>query len=139
MSLSYAELVSAMDEVRPLLVGGRLQQIIQLTPTSVVLALYAGGVRRHLLIATEPRFARIHLIADKPHSSGDLSHFTRTVRQNLRGRQLLALDLHPGDRLVELSFGRPADPAGRLVAELTGRTSNLFHVGPTGKLVAVLR
>ncbi|MBL7223919.1 MAG: NFACT family protein [Candidatus Brocadiae bacterium] len=139
MSLSYAELASAMDDVRPLLVGGRLQQITQLTPTSVVLALYAGGERRHLLIATEPRFARIHLIADKPHSSGDLSHFTRTARQNLRGRQLLALDLHPGDRVVELSFGRPADPAGRLVAELTGRTSNLFHVGPTGELVAVLR
>ncbi len=139
MSLSYAELERVVAEVRPLLVGGRLQNVAQPTPTTVVLSLYARGERRHLLIATEPRFARLHLVADRPPGTGEVPPFARSLRQALRGRALLSLELTPGDRVVELCFGSRDAPAGRLVAELTGRTSNLIHLAANGRILAVLR
>lgn len=139
VSLSFAELGRVVAEAQPLVVGGRLQKVTQPTPTTVVLSFYAQREQRHLLIATQPRHARVHLVARKPPSTGDAPAFTRTLRQALRGRALLSMALAPDDRVVELTFGRREEPASRLVAELTGRTSNLYLVGAEGRLVASLR
>jgi len=40
---------------------------------------------------------------------------------------------------VEFSFGSRGQTAGRLVAEFTGRTSNLLHLSPAAHILAILR
>ena len=139
MSLSLTEIRAVVDELRPVLAGGRLDNAVQNGPTTLVLSFYAQRAKQHLVLAVEPRFARIHATAERPPGTGEVPSFVRSVRQGLRGRSLLSLDVADGDRIVELVFGRPDAPAGRLVAELTGRSSNLYHVGPTGHIVAALR
>jgi len=139
MSLSLTEIRRVVEELRPLLVGGRLQNAAQDAAATLVLTFYAQRAKRHLLIAATPGLSRLHLVAERPVGTGDLPPFVRSVRQALRGRLLLSVEVAEGDRIVELAFGRPGEPAGRLVAELTGRTSNLYHVGPAGRIVALLR
>lgn len=128
-----------MDEVGPLLAGGRLENVFPAGAETVVLAFYAQRQRRHLLVSVSPSFARLHLVADRPRGTRELPHFVRVVRQGLRGRRLEAVGLLGGDRVVELRFGQRGETAGSLVAELTGRSSNLYYLGPQGKLVAALR
>ncbi len=139
MSLSLAEIQRVVEELRPRLVGGRLDSAAQASPSTVVLTFHAHRAKQHLLLATNPQFARVHLTGERPAGTGDVPPFARSVRQGLRGAWLREINVLGGDRVVELVFGSSEAPAGRLVAELTGRTSNLYHVGPTGRLVAALR
>ena len=139
MSLSHTEIRRVVEEARPLLLGGRLQTITQPGPHTVVLTFYARQAKRHLLLAGAPQFARVHLVAERSPGTGEVAPFARSLRQGLRGWPLASLEAAADDRVVELIFGRPDAVAGRLVAELTGRTSNLYHVGPDGRLAALLR
>ena len=139
MSLSLAEIQRVVEEIRPLLVGGRLDTATQPSRTSVLLTFYAQRAKHHLMIEANPQFARLHLTARKPPATGDVPPFAQSVRRGLRGRALTSIEVAGGDRVVELVFGRPDAPAGRLVAELTGRSSNLYHVGPDGRVLAVVR
>ncbi|MFP4057389.1 MAG: NFACT family protein [Candidatus Brocadiia bacterium] len=139
MSLSLAEIRAVVAEARPWLVGGRLQNAWDAGPASVVLSFYARRVRRHLLLCAQPQFSRLHLVPERPAGTGEVSGFVRAVRQTLRGRCLGSLEVMGEDRVVELAFGASEEPAGRLVAELTGRSSNLYLLAATGAIVASLR
>ncbi|HUT32982.1 MAG TPA: NFACT family protein [Planctomycetota bacterium] len=139
MSLSLAEIQRVVEELRPRVVGGRLDNATQSGPSSLILTFHAHRAKQHLLIATNPQFARLHLTAERPPGTGDVPPFARSVRQGLRGGWLREINVLGADRVVELVFGSVETPAGRLVAELTGRTSNLYHVGPAGRIVAALR
>jgi len=139
MTLSLAEIQHVTREIDPLLVGGRLENAAQVGRTRLVLTFYAQRAKHHLLLEANPQFARIHLTSERPPGTGAVPPFARSVRQALRGMVLTGIEVVGGDRIVELSFGRTDSPAGRLVAELTGRTSNLYHLGPAGRIVAVLR
>jgi len=138
MSLTYAELAHSVAEVAAL-VRGRLENVWQVGSASVVLAIHTPGAKSHVLLCAEPRFARIHLLREGPGESGEAGPFARAVRQAVRGRSLGAVRLAEDDRIVEFAFGRPEEPAGRLIAELTGRACNVILVGPTGHVVAALK
>ena len=139
MSLSLPEIQRVVKELRPLLIGGRLDNANQPSPSSIVLTFHAHRANHNLLIEANPQFARLHLTAQRPAGIGSVPPFAASVRHGLRGSVLRDVGLLGGDRVVELVFGGSERSAGRLVAELTGRTSNLYHVGPTGRIAAALR
>lgn len=139
MSLSHAEITRVVAEIEPLLVGGRVDRIASAGPASFVLTVYARGEKRHLLVAVQPGYARLHLVAERPRGDGDPPPFVRAARRALRGPSLASIRLDESDRIVELAFGRPDEPAGRLIAELTGRTSNAYLVSANGRILAALR
>jgi len=139
VSLSLAEIRHVVDEAAPDLVGGRLDSAAQSGPAAVVLTFYARRSKRHLLVSADPRFSRLHLAAERPAPAPAVTPFVRSLRQALRGRTLTTLAAVGDDRIVELAFGPPDAPAGRLVAELTGRTSNVYLLGPEGRVLATLR
>ncbi len=139
MSLSLAEIQRVVEEVKPRLLGGRLDNAVQRGSSGIILTFYARRSKHSLLIATSPQFARLHLTAERPAGTGSVPPFASSVRQGLRGAPLREIDVLGGDRVVELVFATQDGVAGRLVAELTGRTSNLYHVGPAGRILAALR
>jgi predicted ribosome quality control (RQC) complex YloA/Tae2 family protein len=139
MSLSMVELQHVLDEAAPLVEGGRLENIWDWGVNGFVLTFYAQREKRHLGVSVDPRLARLHLVEARPEGTGTVSPFVRTMRQSLRGRGLVAVRQAESDRIVTLDFGRPDEVAGRLVLELTGRASNAYLVGGTGRIVAALR
>ena len=139
MSLSHAEIERVVAELRPALVGGKLESAAQTGPTTLILTFYAQRSKRHVVVCADPRFARLHFTSQRPPGTGEVPAFARSVRQAFRGRSLCRLELAADDRIVELAFGRPEEPAGRLMVELTGRTSNVYEVGPSGHIAAALR
>jgi len=139
MALTYAELAHSVAELDAALVGGRLENAWQVGSASVVLAVHAPGTKSNVLICADPRFARAHVLGERPGGEGEVGAFARSVRQVLRGRAVCSAELAENDRIVELTFGRSEEPAGRLVAELGGRACNVFLVGPTGHVVVSLK
>ena len=139
MSLSLAEIRRVIEEARPLVVGGRLDNATQTSPTTLVLTFHAHRTKQNLLLCANPQFARLHLTADRPPGTGAVPPFTRAVRQALRNVPLAEIGLVGDDRVAELVFGRADAPAGRLVAELTGRSSNLYLVSGDGRVLASIR
>jgi predicted ribosome quality control (RQC) complex YloA/Tae2 family protein len=134
------------DEVGALLRGRFLGRLYQLTSSSLAIdfRLKEAG---YLFINVNPSGARFHLIQ---RSSRELekpsippSPFTQALRTNLGGGRLLSVLKDHGERIVRLNFS-VADELGEshgrtLVAQLTGRSSNLFILDSETRITYALR
>lgn len=134
-----------VDEVREALAGRFLGKIIQLSPFSAATDFGLRGL--YLFITVEPRRPRIYLIArrirelEKP--SVPLSQFAQAMRSNLGGGSLVSLLKDDSERIVRLFFS-VRDEIGEahsrvLVAQLTGRSANLFLLDARGYITHALR
>ncbi|NQT87630.1 fibronectin-binding domain-containing protein [bacterium] len=139
MSLSMSEMQRVVAEATPLLSGGRLENVWDGGPGAFVLTFYAQREKRHLEASVAPRFARLHLVGQRPEGTGEVSPFVRVVRETFRGRSLVALEQAENDRVVVLTFGGGGEVLGQLVLEMTGRASNAYVVGANGRIVATYR
>jgi predicted ribosome quality control (RQC) complex YloA/Tae2 family protein len=134
------------DEIKPLLVGSLPGKLFQLTPLSLAID-FRLHESRYLLISLEPAQSRVHLIErrlrDLEKSSLSLSPFALQLKKELSGLPLSSIDKDPGDRIVRFVFAGRDDlgaPRTRiLVAQLTGRASNLFLLNEDRIILGLLR
>jgi len=100
-----------------------------------------------LFISTDPASPRLYLIKrsvrELEKQSVSLSHFGQALRASLGGGKLLSITKDSDERVVRLSF-RIADDLGdvetrQLVAQLTGRSANLFLLECSGLIKQALR
>jgi len=139
VSLSLAELECVVEEVRREVKGGRLENVYPAGREALALVFRVARERRCVVVSARPGFARLHLASQRPPSKGELPHFVRAARSGLRGRVLQAIEVVGCDRVVALRFARGGEGVGGLVAELTGRTSNVYLLGAEDAIVAALR
>ena len=102
---------------------------------------------RFLLVSCDPSEPRLHLVErrarDLERQSQAPSPFLLALRKRAGGALLRATKKDVGERVVRLAF-EAEDEAGRrhsltLVAQLTGRTANLFLLDDMGRVVETLR
>jgi predicted ribosome quality control (RQC) complex YloA/Tae2 family protein len=135
-----------VEEVSRVLIGRRYGKILQLTQLSF--AIDFGLRSGHLLfIASDPAAPRLYLIKRRlrevERQSIPQTQFAQLLHKSLRGSELLAVTKDQNDRIVRFSF-RSADEMGEtltlgLIAQLTGRSSNLFLLDEDGRITASLR
>lgn len=122
-----------MDEARPLITGRYLGHIFQVSRFGLALdfRLREGS---YLLISAEPGVPRLHLISrrmkDLEKQSLSPGRFAQALSSNLRNAELVSITTHESERIVRLKFSGE-DEIGKsyrrsLVAQLTGRSANLF-------------
>src|SRR5437660_10546434 len=130
---------AVVAEIRPLLLGRAPGKIFQLSPSSVAIDF---GLREpgFLLLSVEPSLPRMYLIKrrvrDLEKQSSPLGQFALFLRKELSGTTLRALEKDFEDRIVRFRFVG-TDELGRekertLVAQLTGRSANLFLLDEKG-------
>jgi predicted ribosome quality control (RQC) complex YloA/Tae2 family protein len=134
-----------VEEVREALAGRFLGKIVQLSPFSAAMDFGLKGL--YLFITVEPRRPRIYLIArrirelEKP--SVPPSQFAQAMRSNLGGGNLISLLKDDSERIIRLCFSvrdEIGDAHSRvLVAQLTGRSANLFLLDARGYITHALR
>lgn len=120
-------------ETAPLLTGRAPGKIFQLGPRSLAIdfGLQDAG---YLFISVEPAAPRLYLIKrrvrDLEKQSSLLTSFGLGMRKELSGTRLVTVEKEPGDRIVWFALAGEDDlgiPKQRtLVAQLTGRSANLF-------------
>jgi len=135
-----------VEEVAPALTGCAWGKVFQLSGLSFTVDFRAHD-NRYLLISAEPNQPRLYLIRrtvrELEKASHAPTHFPLVLRKTLGGARLASVLKDEGDRIVRFSFAvedaTGEERAATLVAQLTGRTSNLFLLDAGGHVVDSLR
>ena len=135
-----------LGELRAALAGRPWGKVFQLSSDTLA-ADFRTGDGRYLLLSAEPGRPRLHLIKrtvrELERDSHAPSSFALVLRKALGGATLQTLSKDEGERVVRFAFAVP-DAVGEvraatLVAQLTGRTSNLFLLDEHGRIQDTLR
>jgi len=135
-----------VKEIDSHLKGRFLGRVFQLSPVTLGIDF---GLREagYLLISVDPAAPRLYLIERSSRQMEKQSipplQFAQAMRSSLSGGRLLSVKKDLSDRIVRLSFsvenelGESKSPS--LVAQITGRSANLFILDGDGRITHALR
>ena len=125
------------------LTGSRVEKIHQPTRDTVLLLLKTAAGREKLLIAANPASPRLHLTGEAPENPAEPPMFCMLLRKHLSGARLTAICQPPMERIAEFTFScfdELGDPVEKkLIAELMGKTCNLYLLDGDGRILDCLR
>ena len=136
-------LSAVLEEVREKCIGARIDKIHQPSRDTLILQLHSREHRAKLLFAANPTAPRLHLTAASPENPAEPPMFCMLLRKHLMGAKLSGVSQPPMERCATFTFdctdemGFPVQK--RLVAELMGRTCNLYLLSPEGRILDCLR
>ena len=134
---------AVLEEVRQRCTGARVDKIHQPSRDTLILHLRCREGREKLLFAANPTAPRLHLTTASPENPAEPPMFCMLLRKHLMGARLAEISQLPMERCAVFSFdctdemGFPVQK--RLVAELMGRTCNLYLLSPEGRILDCLR
>ena len=140
MALDAICLQAILEELRPQLLGLRIDKVQQPARDQVILLLRGN---RRLLLNAGANAPRIQLTALSRENPAEPPMFCMLLRKHLVGGRVAALDQPPLERLVRLEldvtddFGQPGRRT--LVLEAMGRRSNLILLDGEGRIIDCLR
>ena len=135
-----------VKEISAHLSGRFLGRIFQLTPLSLAID-FGNRDAGYLFISADPAAPRLYLIERSSRQMEKQSiaplQFVQALRSNLGGGRLLSVTKDVSERIVRLSFSVEDDlgesKGVALVAQLTGRSANLFLLDPEHRITHALR
>lgn len=136
-------LTAVLSEIREKCTDSRVDKIHQPSRDTVILHLKCREGREKLLFAPNPAAPRLHLTTASPENPAEPPMFCMLLRKHLLGARLTGISQPPMERCAVFSFDC-IDEMGdhvekKLVAELMGRTCNLYLVGADGRIIDCLR
>lgn len=141
-----ATIAAIVSEIAPLLIGRAPGKIFQLTHQSLAID-FALREHGYLFITVEPAAPRLYLIKrrvrDLEKASVPTTQFSLSLRKELARKSVTSVEKLPTDRVVTLKFDG-ADDLGQqtrpmLIAQLTGRSANLFLLNDEGIITGRLK
>ena len=142
MAFDAFYLSAVLQELRAL-PEPRVEKIHQPARDTVILHLRHREGRCKLLFAMNPTAPRLHLTAANPENPPEPPMFCMLLRKHLSGGRLLDISQPPMERCAVFTF-ECMDEMGdlvqrKLIAELMGRTCNLYLLSPEGRIIDCLR
>lgn len=128
-------------ELRPRLVGGKVNRIVQADKEELTLFIYTEKRVVKLVLSTNASFARVCLTENPRTPLAVAPNFCMLLRKHLLGAEILDVRQVEFERIIEIDFFCQADFfAGKrtLVCELMGKYSNLVLV-EEGKILGALK
>jgi len=132
-----------LEEVKERCIGARIDKIHQPSRDTLILQMHSREYRSKLLFAANPTAPRLHLTNASPENPPEPPMFCMLLRKHLMGAKLSEVTQIPMERCAMFTFdctdemGFPVQK--RLVAELMGRTCNLYLLSPEGRIIDCLR
>jgi len=133
VALTVIEIAKVTGELAPALAGGWIQKIYQPTACTILLEIRAPGRTHRLLISCHQEAARLHFTTEAFQNPPTPPPFCQFLRAHLQGARIDQVEQIQGDRIVQLALTAKEGPC-RLVAELTGKTSNLLVLDEAGRI-----
>lgn len=131
-------------QLNDVLVGARIDKIYQPTPYTIVLHCRMAGDNVRLLLSADPHHARVHLTRVSLPNPLQAPAYCMLLRKYLDPGKIVAVEQVGFDRILHVvidgydEHGQPA--RRRLIAELTGRNSNLVLVDDrSGRIIDAIR
>ena len=142
MAFDATYMSAVLEEIRAL--GEcRVEKIHQPSRDTVIFLLKHREGRAKLLLAANPAAPRLHLTATSPENPAEPPMFCMLLRKHLGSARLVQVRQLPMERAAEFIFDC-IDEMGdavqkKLVAELMGKTCNLYLLGADGRIIDCLR
>ncbi len=136
-------LTAVLAELREPLQGARVEKIHQPSRDTVIFQLKTAAGRQKLMLVASPTAPRLHLTAASPENPAEPPMFCMFLRKHLSGARVKSIVQTPMERCVRITFecldemGDTVEKA--LLAELMGRTCNLYLLGPDDRILDCLR
>ena len=143
MAFDATFLSAVLEEIRQKAAGARVDKIHQPSRDTLILHLRCQEGREKLLFAANPTAPRLHLTTASPENPPEPPMFCMLLRKHLLGARLASVTQPPMERAAVFTFdctdemGYPVQK--KLVAELMGRTCNLYLLSPEGRILDCLR
>ncbi len=142
MAFDAFYLSAVIDEIRQL-GEARIDKIHQPSRDTVILHLKGRDTRAKLLFAANPAAPRLHLTQASPENPAEPPMFCMLLRKHLSGARLKSITQPPMERAACFTFDC-IDEMGdatqkHLVAELMGKTCNLYLLDKDGRIIDCLR
>ena len=136
-------LSAVLEEVKERCIGARIDKIHQPSRDTLILQMHSRDWRSKLLFAANPTAPRLHLTNASPENPPEPPMFCILLRKHLMGARLSEVTQIPMERWAAFTFDC-TDEMGfpvrkQLVAELMGRTCNLYLLSPEGRIIDCLR
>ena len=136
-------LSAVLEEVKERCIGARIDKIHQPSRDTLILQMHSRDWRSKLLFAANPTAPRLHLTNASPENPPEPPMFCMLLRKHLMGAKLSEVTQIPMERCAAFTFDC-TDEMGfpvrkQLVAELMGRTCNLYLLSPEGRIIDCLR
>ncbi|MBR3973320.1 MAG: NFACT family protein [Oscillospiraceae bacterium] len=143
MAFDATFLAAVMGEIRSRTADARVDKIHQPSRDTVIIQLKCREGREKLLFALNPTAPRLHLTTASPENPPEPPMFCMLLRKHLLGARLIEMQQIPMERCAMFTFDC-IDEMGdhvkkTLVAELMGRTCNLYLLSPEGRIIDCLR
>ncbi len=134
MNYDALTMAAIADELRALLLGGRVQHIVQPSALSIGLELYAGR-RYPLFLSAETSSAGVLLTDAKLRRGVETpSPLRLLLAKYVNGARLTGIFQPPLERVLRLTFEGEYGPVD-LVCEIMGRYSNIILLDSSGVIV----
>ena len=142
MAFDAFYLSCVLDEIRALQ-DAKIEKIHQPGRDTVILLLKHREGRSKLLFAPNPAAPRLHLTNANYENPAEPPMFCMLLRKHLSGARLVEIHQLPMERCAMFTFDCIDELGDRvqkkLVAELMGRTCNLYLLSPEGRIIDCLR
>ena len=136
-------LTAVLQEIREKTVQARVEKIHQPSRDTVILLLKSQEGRQKLMFVASPTAPRLHLTTASPENPAEPPMFCMLLRKHLSGARLREITQPAMERCATFTFDcidEMGDPSQKqLVAELMGRTCNLYLLGADGRIIDCLR
>ena len=136
-------MTAVLEEIRTRCLGARVDKLHQPSRDTLIIHLRCREGREKLLFAANPTAPRLHLTDASPENPAEPPMFCMLLRKHLLGARLTDITQPPMERCAEFTFdctdemGFPVQK--KLVAELMGRTCNLYLLSGEGRILDCLR
>lgn len=140
--MNLATISAIADELAEVLTGRRFGRIFSLSKLSVAIDLRLPG-SLYLFVSVEPAAPRMYLIERRlkevERASVHLSPFALLVRKRLSGARVTLVRQVANERVVAIDLEGVSESGEQtkngFIAQLTGRSANLFLLDAGGKIV----
>ena len=134
---------AVLGEIREKTEQARVEKIHQPSRDTVILLLKTQEGRQKLMFVASPTAPRLHLTTASPENPAEPPMFCMLLRKHLSGARLREISQPDMERCATFTFDcidEMGDPTQKkLVAELMGRTCNLYLLGADGRIIDCLR
>ena len=144
MTFDALALHAVRDELEQQLRGGRVQQVLPISSTTLGLEVYAQHRRRYLLFSLDPLHARVHLVSTPLRRASDaVTPLLLLLRKYVRGGWIERFSQPRLERVLQIQVASRQDDGGirrvELVLEAMGRRSNLVLVDEDGSIMDAMK
>lgn len=134
---------SIVTELKPFIIGAKVNKIFEPTKNEIVLGLYSLGKSYALKLSSNPNSCRIHLTTHSKPNPLNAPNFCMLLRKYLIGAKIKSISTLDLDRIVEIvleGYNEMNDVITRkLFIEIMNRQSNIIFTNENNIIIDTLK